>query len=83
MTDVVTRFGISGPYIVLCPGAEYGPAKRWPYFRELAARLDMQIVLLGSAGDLEDNRADPRHESRSARPRSMTRSTSSRGPRRW
>ena len=22
------RFGISGPYTVLCPGAEYGPAKR-------------------------------------------------------
>jgi heptosyltransferase-2 len=56
LTDVLTRFRISGPYVVLCPGAEYGPAKRWPYFRELAARLDMQIVLLGSAGDLEDNR---------------------------
>ena len=56
LTDVVTRFRISGPYVVLCPGAEYGPAKRWPYFSELAARLDMQIVLLGSAGDPEDNR---------------------------
>lgn len=56
LTDVLTRFRISGPYVVLCPGAEYGPAKRWPYFRELAARLDSQIVLLGSAGDLEDNR---------------------------
>lgn len=56
LTDVLTRFRISGPYVVLCPGAEYGPAKRWPYFRELAARLDSQIVLLGAAGDLEDNR---------------------------
>jgi len=56
LTDVVTRFGLSGPYVVLCPGAEYGPAKRWPYFNELAARLDMPVVLLGSAGDLEDNR---------------------------
>jgi heptosyltransferase-2 len=56
LSDVLTRFRISGPYVVLCPGAEYGPAKRWPYFRELAARLDMQIVLLGSAGDLESNR---------------------------
>ena len=56
LTDVVTRFGISGPYVVLCPGAEYGPAKRWPYFSELAARLDMQIVLLGSAGEPEDHR---------------------------
>src|SRR3954469_5553001 len=26
------RFGMVGPYAVLCPGAEYGPAKRWPYF---------------------------------------------------
>ena len=56
LTAVVTRFRISGPYVVLCPGAEYGPAKRWPYFSELAARLDVQIVLLGSAGDPEDNR---------------------------
>jgi len=56
LTDVVSRFGIASPYVVLCPGAEYGHAKRWPYFRELAAQLDVQVVLLGSAGDLEDNR---------------------------
>jgi len=56
LTDVVPRFGIASPYVVLCPGAEYGHAKRWPYFRELAAKLDVQVVLLGSAGDLEDNR---------------------------
>jgi heptosyltransferase-2 len=55
LTDVMARFGIAGPYVVLCPGAKYGPAKRWPYFRELAMRLDLQIVLLGSAGD-QDNR---------------------------
>jgi heptosyltransferase-2 len=59
LTDVVARFGIAGPYIVLCPGAEYGPAKRWPYFRELASRLKMQIVLLGSAGEPEDGRDIP------------------------
>jgi heptosyltransferase-2 len=46
-----TRFGIEGRYAVLCPGAEYGPAKRWPYFRELAERLDMPVVLLGSPND--------------------------------
>lgn len=45
------RFGISGAYTVLCPGAEYGPAKRWPHFRELAARLGSQIVLLGASSD--------------------------------
>ena len=49
--DTAARFEISGPYTVFCPGAEYGPAKRWPYFRELAARLDTQIVILGSLSD--------------------------------
>lgn len=45
------KFGISGAYIALCPGAEYGPAKRWPHFGELAARLPLPAVLLGSAND--------------------------------
>jgi heptosyltransferase-2 len=49
------RFGISGPYTVFCPGAEYGPAKRWPYFRELAQALGAQVVVLGSPGDLKGN----------------------------
>ena len=43
------RFGLEGRYAVLCPGAEYGPAKCWPYFPELAARLDRAVVVLGSA----------------------------------
>lgn len=45
------RFGIRGRYAVLCPGAEYGPAKRWPYFAELAGRIGMPVVLLGSSKD--------------------------------
>ena len=49
--ETAARFGIVGPYTALCPGAEYGPAKRWPYFRELASKLDSQVVLLGSASD--------------------------------
>ena len=52
--DTAVRFGIAGPYTVFCPGAEYGPAKRWPYFRELAGQLDAQIVILGSASDKAD-----------------------------
>lgn len=47
------RFGIEGRYAVFCPGAEYGPAKRWPYFAELAARMPLPVVMLGSARDRE------------------------------
>ena len=44
------------PVAVLCPGAEYGPAKRWPpqYFAELAQRLTASgydVWLAGSAKD--------------------------------
>jgi len=46
------RYALQNGYIVLCPGAEYGPAKRWPYFAELAARLQQPVVLLGSANDV-------------------------------
>jgi heptosyltransferase-2 len=47
------RFGIAGRYAVVCPGAEYGPAKRWPYFVELAARIPIPVVILGTAADRE------------------------------
>ena len=45
------RYGINGRYVALCPGAEYGPAKRWPYFKELAERMGVPAVILGSAKD--------------------------------
>ena len=45
------KFGVAGDYAVLCPGAEYGPAKRWPYFRELSSKLNMQALILGSPSD--------------------------------
>ena len=45
------ELGLSrGSYVVFAPGAEFGPAKRWParHFSELAAQLDRAVVLLGS-----------------------------------
>ena len=45
------KFGLGGAYAVLCPGAEYGPAKRWPHFAALAERMDVPVVLLGSRND--------------------------------
>lgn len=47
------RFGLEGAYAALCPGAEYGPAKRWPYFAELSHRLEMPVVALGGPKDRE------------------------------
>jgi heptosyltransferase-2 len=47
------KFGIAARYAVLCPGAEYGPAKRWPYFADLSRRLSLPVVVLGSAKDRE------------------------------
>jgi heptosyltransferase II len=50
---VKKRFELPARYAVLCPGAEYGPAKRWPFFADLADRIGMPAVLLGSANDAE------------------------------
>ncbi len=54
----LARLGLNPqrPVAVLCPGAEYGPAKRWPpaYFAELAQRLSASgydVWLAGSAKD--------------------------------
>lgn len=40
-------------YHVFAPGAEYGPAKRWPtrHFAVLAGQLRLPVVLLGSSND--------------------------------
>ena len=47
------------PYIALCPGAEYGPAKRWLTERyaqtinRIRAKHDLDVIILGTKGDRE------------------------------
>ena len=45
----------AGDYYVFAPGAEYGPAKRWPaiHYAELARALDRPVVLLGSGKEAD------------------------------
>ncbi len=56
--EVLARLGVEKqrPAVALCPGAEYGPAKRWParYFAELAqgiAARGCAVWLIGSPND--------------------------------
>lgn len=55
--QVLDKFDLTADsFIALCPGAEYGPAKRWPekHFAELSGRIieaGRKVVLLGSAKD--------------------------------
>ena len=52
--DTAAQLGLRPPYVVLCPGAEYGPAKQWPAAHHaalaaMARRAGLQVVLVGSA----------------------------------
>ncbi len=56
--QILTKMGLhtDRPLLVICPGAEYGPAKRWPeaYFAEVAQqkiREGWQVWLMGSVKD--------------------------------
>lgn len=58
----VFTFTNKRPLICICPGAEFGPAKRWPHYhytilvRELI-RNGYQVVLFGAAADQEIGKA--------------------------
>src|SRR3982751_909461 len=50
------RVRVEPPIAILCPGAEFGPAKRWPpnYFADLGAQFlrdGMQVWIVGSPND--------------------------------
>ena len=52
----LTELGLQrGNYVVFSPGAEFGSAKRWPaqHFVDLALKLDVPVVLLGSGKEFE------------------------------
>lgn len=46
----LARHGVSPGFIALAPGSIWG-TKRWPYYAELAARLEAQVVAVGAAED--------------------------------
>lgn len=61
-TAIQLDLALDQPIAALCPGAEYGPAKRWPveHFASLAKRLKAQgynVWLMGSAKDKVDGEA--------------------------
>ncbi|MBV1907559.1 MAG: lipopolysaccharide heptosyltransferase II [Pseudomonadales bacterium] len=58
MSRLRTAHGLSikKPVVAICPGAEYGPSKKWPveYFSELSEKCidaGFQVWILGSPGD--------------------------------
>ncbi|MBD2804179.1 ADP-heptose--LPS heptosyltransferase RfaF [Xenorhabdus sp. ZM] len=61
IAESTSAFNISDhrPIIGFCPGAEFGPAKRWPHYHYAAAAEELitqkgyQILLFGSAKDHE------------------------------
>jgi len=51
------KIDLTSPSICLCPGAEFGPAKRWPtkYYSKVAneyLKKNWQVILLGSMNDV-------------------------------
>ena len=86
---VIQKFNLGGVtaasrlLLAVCPGAEYGPAKRWPAERFIAATGKIQErtkcvwLILGGAGDVEiANRIELGLRSQTAELRNLTGQTS-------
>jgi heptosyltransferase-2 len=57
VVDRAPTVGAMAPCVALCPGAEYGPAKRWPLENFVAVGKALaedcyRLVILGAAGDV-------------------------------
>lgn len=64
LPELLTRFGLNRqqPVLALCPGAEFGPSKRWPesHYAEVARdriAAGWQVWLMGSDNDAAVGRA--------------------------
>lgn len=59
--DVLPSTKFNFDAIGLCPGARYGPAKRWPYFSRLAEMLiddmNLRVFLFGGKDDIPITRS--------------------------
>lgn len=54
--ETLEALDLAPGFIALCPGAEYGPAKRWPHFAgaaRLAVAEGRRVVLLGAPRDAD------------------------------
>jgi heptosyltransferase-2 len=70
--DAKRRFGVGRLHRVL-PGREYGPAKRWPHFREPAEKIGA-LVVLSARGTTQPAAAGIGGKNSSGRRASTTRS---------
>jgi heptosyltransferase-2 len=52
----LTEHGVGLGYVVLAPGARWG-SKRWPYFGDLAERLDLEVVVIGGPAEAAEGAA--------------------------
>ena len=80
LQNTLSTLGLTaGTYVVLAPGAEYGPAKRWPeaHFAQWAKLAGLPVVLLGSGKEAAvcQNIADSVNSSHAGRAKNLAGAT--------